>query len=306
MTGTIKEMKTPGRFDYVPLIGRPDYTWPNGTRLAVHYSLNIEVFTYGEGLGNDLAVPSPQPNHRSWAWREYGNRVGVWRMWELAEEYKIPYGILLNSKLYDHCPQVLEAFAKRGDEMVGHGRTNSERQIDMDHATERAVIQEVQAAITKHWGKPARGWLAPYISQTHDSLDLLREAGFTYCMDWPLDDQPVWMRTKHGPILNVPYPNELNDSLWMVSRRSEVDNWARCIIDQFDEMLEESERRPLVLGLPLHTFVLGQPYRLRWFRRIVEHIQAKAHRCWVATPGQIAEHCMKLPKGIVPGSEMLP
>src|SRR5690606_15628468 len=104
-------LKSHGRYDYSAITKRPDYSWPDGKRLAVHLCLNIEHFSFGEGLGNDYSVPQPQPNVRSYAWRDYGNRVGAWRLMELADAYDLPYAILLNSALYDYCPELLAAFA---------------------------------------------------------------------------------------------------------------------------------------------------------------------------------------------------
>ena len=295
-------LKSHGRYDYSPISRRADYSWPGGKRLAVHFCLNVEHFAFGEGLGNDYAVPHPQPNTRSYAWRDYGNRVGAWRLLELADAFAIPYGLLMNSALYDYCPEMIAAFRARGDEIVGHGRTNSERQSDMSADAERACIEEATQAMTRQEGKPPRGWLAPYISQTHDSLDLLQEAGYRYMMDWPLDDQPVWFRTRKGRILSVPYAHELNDSLENVSRRTPSSLYCQNLIDQFDELLAESARRPLVMSVVLHSFILGQPYRLRQFRRVIEHIVAHRDAIWLARPGEICAHIESLPAGIVPGS----
>ena len=295
-------LKSHGRYDYSPIGRRADYSWPGGKRLAVHFCLNVEHFAFGEGLGNDYAVPHPQPNTRSYAWRDYGNRVGAWRLLELADAFAIPYGLLVNSALYDYCPELIAAFRARGDEIVGHGRTNSERQSDMSPDAERVCIEEATQAMTRHEGKPPRGWLAPYISQTHDSLDLLQEAGYRYMMDWPLDDQPVWFRTRKGRILSVPYAHELNDSLENVSRRTPSSLYCQNLIDQFDELLEESARRPLVMSVVLHSFILGQPYRLRQFRRVIEHIVAHRDAIWLARPGDLCAHIESLPAGIVPGS----
>ena len=293
-------LKSHGRYDYSPISARPDYSWPGGKRLAVHFCLNVEHFSFGEGLGNDYSVPQPQPNVRSFAWRDYGNRVGAWRLLEFAEEYGLPYALLINSALYDYCPELVEAYATRGDEIVGHGRTNAERQSEMPLDEERRCIGEATAAIEKHWGRKPLGWLAPYIAQTHDSLDLLKEAGYRYMMDWSLDDQPVWFRTKHGPILSVPYAHELNDSVEVVSRRTGSEELCNNLIAQFDELLAESARRPLVMPIVLHSFVLGQPYRLHHFRRVVEHILRHRDRVWLTRPGDICEYIEGLPPGIVP------
>ena len=295
-------LKTHGRYDYSAISRRPDYSWPGGKRLAVHIALNVEHFAFGEGLGNDYAVPHPAPNTRSFAWRDYGNRVGAWRLLELADAYQLPLGLLTNTELYDYCPEMVQAFSARGDEIVGHGRTNGERQIDMSFDQERACIQEVSQKIFDQEGVRPKGWLAPYISQTVDSLDLLKEAGFRYMMDWSLDDQPVWFRTQHGPILSVPYAHDLNDSLECVSRRTPSQLFCENLIDQFDEMLQESERRPLVMPIVLHSFIMGQPYRLRQFRRVIEHIQQHRDQIWLTRPGDICAHIESLPAGTVPGA----
>jgi allantoinase len=296
-------LKSHGRYDYSPIRGRPDYSWPQGKRLAVHFCVNVEHFSFGEGLGNDYSVPQPQPNVRSYAWRDYGNRVGVWRLLDLAEDYGLPYGALINTALYDYCPEVVAAFAQRGDEIIGHGRTNAERQSDMAPEMERRVLHEVASTIEKHWGRKPLGWMGPYIAQTHDTPDFLKEAGYRYMMDWALDDQPVWFRTKHGPILSVPYQHELNDSVEVVARRTPASLYCDYLIDQFDELLHESARRPLVMPVVLHSFILGQPYRLRQFRRVIEHILKHRDEIWLTRAGEICAHIEQLPPGVVPGSE---
>ncbi len=295
-------LRTHDRYDYSAIPERPVYAWPNGARLAVHFCLNVEHFAFGEGLGNDYAAPHPLPNQRSFAWRDYGNRVGAWRILELANDFKLPIALLMNTELYDYCPSLIEAFRKRGDEIVGHGRTNAERQADMSLEEERACIAEATAAMTKHEGKAPKGWLAPYISQTERSLELLKQAGYRYMMDWPLDDQPVWFRTAHGRILSIPYAHDLNDSFEAVSRRTPSQLYCDNLIDQFDELLEESTRRPLVMPVVMHSFILGQPHRLRQFRRVIRHITAHRERVWLTHPGRICEHIEALPAGTVPGS----
>ena len=297
-------LKTHHRYEYSAINSRPDYSWPEGKRLAVHFSLNVEHFAFGEGMGNDYANPAPQPNTRSFAWRDYGNRVGAWRLLDLANTYDFPYALLINTELYDYCPEMIAAFSARGDEIVGHGRTNAERQADMSLEQETACIMEATQTILKHEGKLPAGWLAPYISQTHHSLELLKQAGYRYMMDWPLDDQPVWFKTAHGPILSIPYSHDLNDSFECVSRRTPSQLYCDSLIDQFDELLEESARRPLVMSVVLHSFILGQPYRLRQFRKVIEHIVSHRDQIWLTTPGAICAHIESLPAGIVPGMDI--
>ena len=102
-------LRTHGRYDYSAISKRPDYSFPGGRRLAIHLSLNVEHFAFGEGLGNDYGAPHPQPNTRSYAWRDYGNRVGAWRLLEFANDYELPYALLINTELYDYCPEMVAA-----------------------------------------------------------------------------------------------------------------------------------------------------------------------------------------------------
>jgi peptidoglycan/xylan/chitin deacetylase (PgdA/CDA1 family) len=290
------------RYDYIPLDDRPVYDWPDGKRLAVCFCNNIEVFSFLEGLGTDSTVIGAPQTTRNFAWRDYGNRVGQWYMFDLFEEFGIPVSHNLNSLLMEHCPQIGEKIKARGDEVVGHGRTNAERQDVLDEAGEAALIKETTDTLTGFFGTQPKGWLGPYLAQTSVTLDLLDEAGYDYVMDWPADDQPFWMRTRKGRILSVPYSIELNDSPAMVFRQHSADDFERMLIDQFDEMLLQSKKRPLVYTAVLHPFVIGQPFRLRALRRAMTHILKHRDDIWVTTPGEIAAYCAGLPEGTIPGS----
>jgi allantoinase len=279
-----------GRFKYSAIVSRPDFAWPDGRRVAVHVSLNLEAFAYGEGLGLSYSPGIPHPNTYNWAWREYGNRVGVWRLLELFDRLALPVSLLLNSEVYDHCPEVVAAFRRRGDEVVGHGRTNSEHQNDFDEAAEAVLIRQVRDAIARHEGAPPQGWLSPGVNPSAVTPDLLQEAGYTYLLDWPLDDQPVWLRTRRGHILSVPYPHEVNDIPMIAIHHGTAPAFADVIVDTFDEMLAQSAGPSLVYGIALHAFLVGQPYRLRHLRRALEHIARHRDRIWLATTGQIARH----------------
>ena len=296
-------LKSHGRFDYSAIAHRPIYDWPNGKRLAVYLALNLEHFAFGEGLGAELAPGGPQPDVLNYAWREYGNRVGAWRMLELFDQLQLPASVLLNTALYEHAPALVAAFRARGDEMVGHGRSNAERQGVLDERAEAELIAEATALMTQQEGVPPRGWLGPWISESAVTPDLLQEAGYSYLLDWCMDDQPVWMRTRHGRILSVPYPQELNDIPMIVGRKIGGDAFADMIVDTFDEMIEQSARQPLVMGIALHPYLVGQPHRLRHLRRALQHICARRSEVWLTTAGGVAGNAAALPEGIIPGSD---
>lgn len=280
-----------GRYPYSPLEGRPDIEWPSGRRLAVYIALNVEVFAFGEGLGAELAPGGPQPDVLNYAWRDYGNRVGVWRLLDEFYRLELPVTVLANSEAYAECPQVMAAFRRRGDEVVAHGRSNSERQGVLDEAGEQALIAGATATILREEGRRPDGWLGPWISQSRTTPDLLAEAGYRYLLDWCHDDQPVWMTTRTGGrILSVPYPQELNDIPAVVARKVEGRAFAEMIMDGFDEQLAQSAAQPLVFGIALHPYIVGQPHRLRPLRRALEHIAAHRDQVWLCHAGEIARH----------------
>ena len=260
--------------------------------------MNLECFSFGEGLGAELAPGGPQPDVLNYAWRDYGNRVGVWRMLELFDAVRMPTTALVNAEMYAHAPRVIDAFRARGDEIAGHGRTNAERQGTLPEAEEAALIAETTAAIAAAEGTAPKGWLGPWISQSRVTPDLLDEAGYEYLLDWCHDDQPVWMKTRRGRILSVPYPQELNDIPQIVARKREGDEFADMIVDAFDVMLEESAERPLVMGIALHAYLLGWPHRLKHLARALHHLHtAGGDRVWFTTAGAMSTQFRSLDPG---------
>jgi allantoinase len=292
------------RYDYSPIIERPDFSWPNGKRLAFYLALNVEHFEFGRGLGHTPTSLGPPPDPRNYGWRDYGLRVGIWRVFDLVEQLGLPLCHLINSTVSERFPQIVRRIAQRGDEIVGHGRTNSERQADLDESGEAELIREATETLTRIHGRAPQGWMGPWISESLVTPDLLKEAGYTYLMDWPADDQPFWMSTRAGPILAVPYPIELNDSVTMLTRMQSATDFGQMIVDQFEAMLEYSERYPLVCGISMHTFVVGQPFRFVQLRKALEYIvqHPKRQRVWFTRPGEIAAYARSLPPGIIAGS----
>jgi peptidoglycan/xylan/chitin deacetylase (PgdA/CDA1 family) len=295
----VSPTRTHNRYPYSPINQRPVYDWPGGKRLAVYIGLNLEWFAFGEGLGAELSPGGPQPDVLNYAWRDYGNRVGAFRIAELLKELKFPVSLLVNAQMYEHAPQAVSCFANA--EIVGHGRSNSERQGTLPESDERQLIEDSRDEIRKHSGAAPAGWLGPWISQSHVTPDLLQEAGYTYLLDWCHDDQPVWMKTRNGRILSVPYPQELNDIPQIVARKREGEEFAGMIVDAFDVMRRECEQRPLVMGIALHPYLVGWPHRFKHLARALRHIANSADDAvWLTTSGAIAAHAAALPPGTVP------
>jgi len=289
-----RALKKHGRYEYSAITARPDYSWPGRKRLAVYLGFNIEHFDFGAGLGAALGPKSPEPDVLNYSWRDYGNRVGVWRCLQLFDDLKLPAAAIINTALYDYCPEVIEACVKRGDELVGHGHTNSERQSDLLEVEEKKLLENCRDKIKKSSGQTPSGWLSPWISESPVTPDLLAETGYRYTLNWCHDDQPVKFATRSGKTLwSIPYPQELNDIPMIVARQMDGRDFADMIVDNFDEMLKQSADQPLVMGIALHPYLVGQPYRLRHLRRALKHIAAKRKKVWLTTPGAICAQVEK-------------
>jgi peptidoglycan/xylan/chitin deacetylase (PgdA/CDA1 family) len=290
-----------GRYDYLPWARRPRESWPGGRKLAVYLGVNLEHFAFGEGLGAELAPGGPPPDVLNYAWRDYGNRVGAWRLLQMLDELALPCTVLLNSAMYAYAPDLVAAHRARGDEIAGHGRTNSERQSVLDEAAERALIAESTALIAQHEGRAPRGWLSPWIAESPATPDLLAEAGYAYTLNWCMDDQPVWMRTRAGRLLAIPYPQEANDIPAIVARKDGAQQFADLVAEDFRERLRQvQDGIPQVMGIALHPYIVGQPYRLRALRRALSEIAARREEVWITTAGGVYDHCLTWPEGVIP------
>ena len=278
-----------GRFDYSPIVGRADHDWPGGARLAVYIGFNLEHFAFGEGLGARLAPAAPGVDVLNHSWREYGNRVGAWRCLALFEDLKLPVGAIVNTALADHAPELVAAFVGRGDELIAHGHSNAEAQGEWPRDAERALLVACRDRLAREAnGVLPKGWLSPWISESHDTPDLLAEAGYRYTLNWSHDDQPTRLATSACPLWAIPYPQELNDIPAIVARQMTGADFADMIVDQFDEMLLQSREQPLVMGIALHPYLVGQPHRLKHLRRALRHVAA-SQATWWTTPGRICD-----------------
>jgi peptidoglycan/xylan/chitin deacetylase (PgdA/CDA1 family) len=223
---------------------------------------------------------------------------------DMFDDLQIPVQHQINTAIYDECPDIPERIRSRNDEFLGHGYTNSEEQGGLSEQKEKDLIAKCTATITKHEGKAPTGWMSPWLSNSETTMDLLQEAGYRYVMDWTMDDQPTWIKTRGGKILSMPYPVEANDNRGIVWYRYTSSEFTDMLIDNFDEMLEQTQRdgHPLVCPISLHPFVVGRPYRIRQLRRALEHILKYKDHIWLTRPGDICQHIETLPEGTVPTS----
>jgi peptidoglycan/xylan/chitin deacetylase (PgdA/CDA1 family) len=279
-------MTNPADYRYTPLPARPPGSWPNGKKLAVFVCVGVESYRFGDGLTEDVLPGMPAPDLVNTAWRDYGNRVGAFRIVDMLARLRIPPTVLLNTDVYDEAPAVLEAARAAGAEIVGHGRSNSDSLAQLTTDAERAYLADVSDRIQAHEGAAPGGWSSPWLSHTHETLNLLADTGYRYLLDLRFDDQPVWLTTGAGPLLAIPYNAELNDSTTIIGRQASAREFEQMIIDEFTELSAAATSVPLVMNVVLHSFITGVPFRLRAVRRALEHI-AGTDGVWLTTPREI-------------------
>ena len=294
-------MTNPAGYPYTPLTARPTGSWPNGARLAVVVCVGVESYRFGDGHTEDVLPGVPAPDLVNTAWRDYGNRVGAFRIFEVLRGLGIPPTVLLNTDVYDEAPAVLEAARRAGAEIVGHGRSNSDSLSQMTPDAERAYLTHVADRIRAHEGAAPGGWSSPWLSHTPATLSLLAETGYRYLLDLRLDDQPVWLTTESGPLLSIPYNAEINDSSTMIGRQASAHEFADMIIDEFAEL--SATQRPLVMSIVLHSFITGVPFRLRAVRRALERV-ATGDGVWLTTPREIHQAVVDSPVLFPPVAEV--
>ena len=247
----------------------------------------MEDYRRGEGQTEDLIPDVPAPDLVNEAWRDYGNRVGVFRLLERLQTAGIPPTVLLNSMIYDVAPAVTDAARAHGAELVAHGISNSDSLSGMDADEERDYLDAVAARIAREEGTRPGGWSSPWLTHTPSTVDLLAASGYRYLLDLRLDDRPVWLTSDAGPLLAIPYALELNDSSSVIGRQMSASDFADMIVDEFDELLLASEEQPLVMSIVVHAFISGAPFRLRQLTRALQHLASRGEQVWFTQPAAI-------------------
>jgi peptidoglycan/xylan/chitin deacetylase (PgdA/CDA1 family) len=277
------------RFDYSPIVDRPPLRWPNGARLAVWVIPNIEHFMYDRPSTSITHVTTAfVPDVLNYSWRDFGVRVGIWRMMDVMQRYGVRGTVALNADVCDNYPRILEAGNKLGWEWMGHGKNNSMLMANRAEDEERQMIREIHADITKATGKKPRGWLGPALTESHNTLDLLAETGFDYVGDWVNDEQPYAMRVKSGQMTSIPYSIEINDIPAFLDGKQSPESFGRMIKDQFDVLYEDGAQSGRVMSICLHPFLIGHPFRIKYFDDALKHITSRKD-VWLATGSEIVD-----------------
>jgi allantoinase len=281
----------PNIYDYWPYRDRPKIEWPGGKKLAFWVAPNIEFYEYNPPV-NPSRPPwtRPIPDVVNYSARDWGNRVGHWRMMDLLDQHGVRGSISLSVALCDHHPEIIEACAARDWEFLSHGVYNTRYSYNMTEAQERAIIEDAIDTVMKATGKRIRGYLAPALTMTERTLDLMGEYDFWYTCDLFHDDQPQPLKTRTGKLLSVPYALETNDVITYAVQGMDPWRYADMLKRHFDQLLEEGERSGTVMCIPLHAYLVAHPNRIRAFDDALKHIDAHKADVWTTTGAEIAQH----------------
>ena len=265
-------------FPYRAIVDAPKIVWPNGARVAVWVIPNVERYR--------MEIGNPLPDIRNHSRKDYGNRVGIWRVMEAMARHKVRGTVALNGEVGLHYPRIMQAMKEANWELMGHGMTNSRPLSGLEKDAEREVILATRKVIEDH-GQKMKGWLGPGLTETFNTPDLLKEAGVEYVADWVNDDLPYRF---HNGLYSIPYSIEINDMPLFNTPSIGIDDFERRITESFDVLCEEAEATGSgrVLGIALHPFLIGSPHRIKYLDRALAHM-AWYDRAWFATGSEIID-----------------
>lgn len=280
---------TSERVPYQPITDRPRLTWPNGARVAVWVVPNVEHYEYLPPAtgGRDAWPRTPHPDVLGYGLRDFGNRVGLWRIAEVTDDLGIPLTLSLNLANWLHYPEIFEASEARGWDVMAHGLYNTRYHWEMPEQAEREAIGQCVEIYRTLTGRMLCGWFSPAATWTKNTPDLVAEAGISYYCDWYHDDQPTQMNVRSGQLITLPYQMDINDA--MVWRHHfEADDFAQMVIDHFDTLWREGADHGRVVCIALHPYIMGQPHRIRALERALRHVVSH-DKVWMATGAEIAD-----------------
>ncbi|MEO8558811.1 MAG: polysaccharide deacetylase family protein [Rhodospirillales bacterium] len=270
-------MQPHDRLPYSAITDRPKLKLPNGARMVCWVIVNVEEWDINQAMPRTVLTPpaggAPIPDVPNWAWHEYGNRVGFWRLLRVLDDLGITAVLAVNGACIKTYRPIVEAARQRNWEFLGHGFIQKNMQ---KVENEREAIRQTSAAIASFTGKAPRGWLGPGLTETWETPDLLAEEGYDYVCDWVLDDQPVVLQTRGKPIVNIPYTQECNDVAMMLIQHHAAAEYRQRAIDQFNQIYDDSQDSARIMALVVHPYIMGAPHRLRYFAEALQHMRSRS------------------------------
>lgn len=275
-----------GPFPFSPISRRPAYRFPNKAKIAVWVIPNLEFFALS-GNVPPVAGKGMTPDVPSWGIRDYGNRIGVFRIMEVMDRHGLRGTAALNSAICTHHPAIIEECLARKWEFMGHNETNTVRLNEVPANEEGELIRRTVAAIKTATGAAPKGWLGAGLQETWNTLGHLADNGIEYVADWCNDDQPYLMRVPAGRMACVPYSFETNDKTAYETQHLTPDEFGALIQRQFDVLYREGETQARVLPIALHPYISGVPHRIDMLDRVLNYI-CSHDDVWLPTGSELA------------------
>lgn len=279
-------------YPYSALPDRPRLEWPDGKRVALVLTFNLETWDLTKDserpyyAGGPAVLPDPLPgnvaDYPNYTWREYGQRVGIWRLIDLFDELGVAASCTTNAVTFERRQAMTDSALERGWELLAHNWEQGELLTDFAHDPdkEREVVLRTLDAYEKHVGRPAKGWLSSSLRSTPRTADILAEAGLEFLCDLMNDDQPYMLTTPTGPLVSIPYSNEINDFTLLTRRNYTTDQFRDVLIDELDVLHAEGERQARIMNVGLHPHVSGRAYRIRALREFLQHAKSLPGVWW--------------------------
>jgi allantoinase len=288
----------PYRVAYLPSIDRPRIEWPNNARVAFWVAPNVEHYEYlpPRDPQRNPWPRTPWPEVQGYGYRDYGNRVGFWRMLEAFDRFDVRATVSLNLAVYDHYPEIGAAMTERRWEVMSHGIYNTRYLHALSEDEEREFYRDCVDSLRRHTGDQLLGMLGPAVSNSARTPDLMAEAGLIYHADWMHDDQPVPIAVNAAPsaqrrLVSVPYTTELND-VPVFLQHVDSDEFVSMAKAQFDRLWREGERSGQVMCLAIHPYLMGMPHRIAHLEEIFDYVLGH-DQVWQTTAGDIAQHFLE-------------
>lgn len=299
-------------YDYVALPDRGPLSWPDGKTVALILTLNLETwdlvkdtdrpyYAGGPPILPDV-LPGNVPDYPNYMWREYGQRVGLWRLVDLFDEMGVPASCTANAVSFERRPQMVDACLLRGWELLAHNWEQGELLTDYagDPAREAEVIARTVAAYERHVGRRPSGWLSSSLRGTLDTPAILAREGFRFYCDLMNDDQPYIIRTSAGPIVSLPYSNEINDFTLLTRRGHTTDEFRDILIEELSVLHAEGRTTARLMNVGLHPHVSGRAYRTRALREFLEYAKSLPG-VWCATREAVVDAYLPQAAAHIPG-----
>jgi len=280
-------------YDWSNLHERAPVAWPGGTSVAVWLCVSLEWFPITPEEKSFRApghMVTPYPDYRHYTVRDYGNRVGVWRMLDAFKSAGVKASFATNAAVAERYPELIQAILADGHEIIAHS-TDMDGTItsDLSKTDERSLVSESLARLEKASGVKPNGWLSIARSQSWRTADLLAEHGLSYTCDWVNDELPY--RFKNG-LINLPLNTELSDRMIITTQQHSAQGWAQMMRDAFDWLAAEARGMAYTKGggrmLPIHLtpYIIGQPYRISALEELLADLGNRAE-AWVASGAEI-------------------